>query len=170
VILAPGVSGIFRDEYRAAGHGTAQSSVAQPAIGSGLGALFGRSRSIIRCLLAVARRTGAIIRRLLAIARRTGVIIRRLLMIACGPERLLLSSHQVSRLDRIGFRLGVGITHVGQLITLIRRGVSRRCGSQAPARLLLSEMRRMLTMRAARVPRVLISALGFLIAGGLILV
>jgi hypothetical protein len=119
----------------------------------------------------IARCTGAIVCSLLAIARCTGAIIRRLLMIACGPERLLLSSHRLSRLDRIGFRLGVGITYVGHLITLICRGVSRRCGSQAPARLLLSEMRRMLTMRAARVARVLISPLeGFLIAGGLILV
>jgi len=68
-------------------------------------------------------------------------------------------------------RLGVGVTHVGHLITPIRRDVSRRGGSQACARLLLSEMRRMLTMRAARVPHVLISPLeGFLIAGGLILV
>jgi len=44
-------SGIFRDEHRAAGRGSAQSSVAQLRWG-GLGALFRRSRAVIRCLLA----------------------------------------------------------------------------------------------------------------------
>jgi hypothetical protein len=139
-------------------------------MGGGLGALFGRTRAILRCLLMIAGCTGAIICCLLAIARCFGVIIRRLLMIACGPERLLLSSHRLSRLDGIVFPVGVGVTRVRHLVTLVRGGVSRRCGSQASARLLLSEMRRMLTMRAARVPRVLISPLGFLVAGGLILV
>jgi hypothetical protein len=120
---------------------------------------------------AIARRTGAIVDRLLMIARRTGAIIRRLLMIACCSESLLLFSHRLSRLFRIAVRIGAGIPHLGHLITLIRRDISRRCGSQACARLLISEMRRMLTMHAPHVTRVLISPLeGFLIAGGLILV
>jgi hypothetical protein len=101
----------------------------------------------------------------------TGAIIRGLLMIACCSERLLLSSRRLSRLDRIVSRPADGIPHLRHLITDIRGGVSRRCGSQACARLLVSEMRRMLTMHAAHVRGVLISPLeGFLIAGGLILV
>jgi hypothetical protein len=92
-------------------------------------------------------------------------------MIAGRTESLLLSSHQLSRLDRIRFRLGVDVPRFDHLITIIRRDVSRRCGSQTFARLLLSEMHRMLTMRPARLPHMLISPLeGFLIAGGLILV
>ena len=165
------MSGIFRDEHRAAGRGSAQSSVAQPAIGGGLGALFGRSRAIIRCLLAVARCTGAIICCLLAIARCTGVIIRRLLMIACGPERLPLSSHQVSRLGPIVLRLGAWDPRRGCVRTLISRDVSRCRGSQAGISVVLSELRRMRTMHTGRVASPLVrSGGGFLIAGRLILI
>jgi hypothetical protein len=57
------------------------------------------------------------------------------------------------------------------MITLIGRAVSRRRGSQASTSVLLSELRRMRTMRAGRVPSPLVrSGSGFLIAGGLILI
>jgi hypothetical protein len=108
---------------------------------------------------ALARRTGTIVDSLLMIACRTGAIIRRLLVIACCSESLLLFSHRLSRLFSIAVRIGAGIPHLGHLITLIRRGVSRRCGSLPCARLLISEMRRMLTMHAAHVTGVLISPL-----------
>jgi hypothetical protein len=116
-------------------------------------------------------RSGAIARRSGPIARRSGAIIRRLLTIVCCYESLFLSLHRPSRLGRIVLRLGTGVPCVSHLRALIRRDVSRHRGPQTGLSMLLSEMRRMLTMHTARVAGPLIRpGGGFLIAGGLILV
>jgi hypothetical protein len=112
-----------------------------------------------------------------AIPRRSGAIKRRTLTIARSSVRPLLSSHRLRRLDLLP-RLSGGVPLLGSLVarfsrlsTLVRRDISRHSGSPTSARLLISKMRRMLTMHTGQVTTPLISALGgFLITCGLILV
>jgi hypothetical protein len=116
---------------------------------------------------AILRGSGAILRGSGAILRGSGAIIRRLLMIARCSESLLLSLH---RFGSIVPHLGARVPHVGRLSTLIGRDVSRDRGSPTGLSVLLSEMRRMLTMHTGRVASPLIRpGDGFHLAGELIL-
>ena len=139
----------------------------------------------VDCRAAIAPRMGeiagglsTIFGRSAAIPRRSGAIIRRTLTIARCLDRPLLSSHGPKRLGLLLPRLSGGVPLLGSLVarrchlsTLVRRDISRHSGSPTSARLLISKMRRMLTMHTGQVTSPLISALGgFLVACGLILV
>jgi hypothetical protein len=138
---------------------------------SGLGAIIRREAAVTSRLGAFFGRPGTIIGRPLA-------IVGGSLAVVCRPQSPLGPSHRpwgmrvsTSRLPACLAGRGHLITGARHLCALVRRGVSRHCGSHPRTSLLISNVRSILAMHAAPVTRSLIAAGDrFAVACGLVLI